>query len=172
MKIGYRLTQFWHAIRQTPNDQDLEEVRALLTPPQAALFLKMQPAEQAHALRVLRFLRKHGQKHPNLLCAALLHDVGKIRYRLTLWQRVWIVLAQHLFPDRAHQWAQNPRNAWQKALEVAEKHPEWGAHLAAEVDCEPLTLRLIAHHQQRTTQSAQTLEDWLLISLQIADDMC
>lgn len=172
MKLGYRLTQFWHAVSQKPTAQDLNEVRLLLTPEQTALFLKMQPAEQTHALRVLRFLQQQGQQHPNLLCAALLHDVGKIRYPLALWQRIWIVVAQRLFSSRAHQWAQNPRNAWQKALQAAEKHPEWGAQLAAEVGCEPLTLQLIARHQQRQIQSFQSLEDWLLKSLQIADDLC
>lgn len=172
MKIGYRLTQFWHAIRQTPSAQDLAEVRALLTPPQAVLFLKMQPAEQTHALRVLHFLQQQGQQHPNLLRAALLHDVGKICYPLALWQRVWIVLAQTFFASRAHQWAQNPRNAWQKALEAAEKHPEWGSQLAAESNCEPLTIQLILRHQERKPSSPNTLEDWLLTSLQIADDLC
>lgn len=172
MKLGYRLTQFWHAVSQKPTAQDLNEVRLLLTPEQTALFLKMLPAEQTHALRVLHFLQQQGQHHPNLLCAALLHDVGKIRYPLALWQRIWIVVAQRLFPSRAHQWAQNPRNAWQKALQAAEKHPEWGAQLAAEVGCEPLTLQLITHHQQHQIQSFQSLEDWLLKSLQIADDLC
>ncbi|GAB4497014.1 MAG: hypothetical protein OHK0052_07890 [Anaerolineales bacterium] len=172
MNLRYRLMQFWHALRQTPSAQDLEEVRALLAPPQAELFLKMQPAEQTHALRVLRFLQQQGQQHPNLLCAALLHDVGKILYPLALWQRVWIVLAQTFLPSRAHQWAQNPRNAWQKALQVAEKHPEWGAHLAAESGCESLTIQLILRHQEYPYQSPNTLEDWLLTSLQVADNMC
>ena len=47
--------------------------------------------EQAHAIAVFR-KSSRADPHPDLATAALLHDVGKIMYPLTPWQRALIVL--------------------------------------------------------------------------------
>ncbi|MFN2142871.1 MAG: HD domain-containing protein, partial [Candidatus Promineifilaceae bacterium] len=52
----------------------------------------MSASDQQHALRVYRLLRAIGQTDKKLLCAALLHDVGKISTKLTVWDRSLAVL--------------------------------------------------------------------------------
>jgi hypothetical protein len=71
----------------------------------------MQESEQAHALRVLHALLEQGEEHPDLSVAALLHDVGKSRFPLKLWERVLIVLGQAFFPERAARWGAAAENA-------------------------------------------------------------
>jgi putative nucleotidyltransferase with HDIG domain len=139
----------------------------------------MQPGEQAHSLHVFNQLRSQRQNPAgdlplDLLVAALLHDVGKTRYPLRLWERVWIVIAQSLFPGKAERlgWAgeldqKTPR--WQRPLVVAAQHATWGAELADEAGISPLAVNLIRRHQNFLTSKAVTLEDKYLSILQAVD---
>jgi hypothetical protein len=76
-RLAYRGRQFWLALRARPAAQDLEQARLILRRDLFALFTTMQPGEQVHSLHVLRQLLSQGEEHPDLLVAALLHDVGK-----------------------------------------------------------------------------------------------
>ena len=73
----YRTRQFWQAISTRSSQQDVDLVRSVLTDSQVELFLRMQASEQAHSLVVLKELRDQGEENPDLLTAALLHDVGR-----------------------------------------------------------------------------------------------
>ncbi len=170
----YRLRQFWLAWRSTPSQTDLKEAQRILDPAQYQLFLQLQPGEQAHSLDVLHRLLEQGENHPDLLTAALLHDIGKVCYPLSLWQRVWIVLynvpgikghvSRKIQPMTLDTWYLAP-------LIVAEMHPVWGADLAARAGVSPLAVALIRRHQERNRRTGpQSLEDTLLIKLQAVDD--
>src|SRR5512144_2622625 len=103
----YRLRQFSAALFAKPAPEDLRQVEKFLSPQELALFARLQASEQAHSIEVFKSLQSGNGTHaqePDLLVAALLHDVGKCRYPLHLWERVWIVLAQALFPSRIEHW--------------------------------------------------------------------
>ncbi len=176
MSLGralYRARQFFLAWRATLNPHDLEQARSILSPAQMALFNRMQPGEQAHALSVYRQLVEQGETSSDLLVAALLHDVGKIIYPLHLWERVLIVLAKAAFPIQSRRWGglpvERPRG-WRRAFVVAEQHPAWGAALAAEAGSSARTVALIRQHQEPVTTSAEGEIVKLLIKLQAVDD--
>lgn len=178
----YRLRQFWLAWRAVPTASDLELACGLLSPALMALFLRMQPGEQTHSLHVFKGLRQGGDAHPDLLAAALLHDVGKSLHPLRLWERALIVLGKAFFPRLAHRWGQAAPRGWRRAFVVAEHHPAWGAEMAARAGASPLTAALIRRHQEspaaveasveRLAPPTQTgsLESRLLYSLQLLDD--
>jgi putative nucleotidyltransferase with HDIG domain len=109
----------------------------------------MQPGEQAHSLAVFRRLQDQGETDRDLLAAALLHDVGKSRCLLRLWERVFIVLARGLAPRRARLWGQGAPRGWRRSLVVAEQHPEWGAQMAQKAGATTRTLELIRRHQEK-----------------------
>jgi hypothetical protein len=178
-QIFYRTRQFWNALAAKPNAEDLQEIAEILTPQQMALFRRMQPGEQAHSLHVFRQLCSQRQNDTDylpldLLVAALLHDVGKIRYPLRVWERVWIVVAQRLIPRWAARWgqAENPDGklpTWQRPLIIAAQHAYWGSKLAEEAGVSPLSANLICRHQSFSKSNTATLEDRYLRMLQTAD---
>ena len=66
--------------------------------PRSSFFAGCSASEQAHAFQVLERLKAAGQTDPDLLTAALLHDVGKVLFPLSLLDRVVIVLGKRLLP--------------------------------------------------------------------------
>ena len=176
----YRTRQFWQALGAPLPAEDLALARRLLSPAQLALFCRLQPAEQAHSLRVARDLLAQGEEHPDLLAAALLHDVGKSRFPLNLGERVLIVLVKAICPRCLLRWgAPDPAEkspgasgqfGWRRPFVVAVAHPEWGAQLAGEAGASPLAVALIRRHQDALPAADRTLEDRLLRSLQAVDD--
>ena len=147
MRLAYRVRQFWHAIFARPTPEDLSLARSVLTAPQMLLFEQLQPSEQVHSIRICQQLVAQGDTQPDLLVAALLHDVGKSRYPLQPWDRALIVLAGAAFPAKSRIWGQGPPRGWQRAFVVAQQHPAWGAEMAAGAGASPLTVSIIRRHQ-------------------------
>jgi hypothetical protein len=176
-RVFYRTRQFWQALNATPTRQDLEQVRSFLSPSLMKLFASMKPNEQAHSLAVFYKLIDQGEKQPDLLTAALLHDVGKSRFPLQVWERVLIVLGSAIFPGQIQHWGgsvagQQGRLSWflKKPFHVAEGHPQWGAQMAEQAGASPLTVTLIRRHQDRLLEPLLSSEDRLLAALQAVDD--
>jgi hypothetical protein len=167
----YRARQFWLAWRaQSLTDEELAPARSILTAEQMQLFSRMQPSEQIHALRVLQSVQGQGENDPDLQIAALLHDVGKSRAPLRIWERVLIVVGRGLFPDRAKRWGCGQLRGWVRPFVIAEQHPVWGGEMASEVGASPLSVSLIRRHQSPVeSEPISPLEDRLLKILQHAD---
>jgi len=172
-RLLYRTRQFWQALKSPPALEDFELIQSILTPPQLGLFRQMQASEQAHSLRVLRALITQGETQGDLLVAALLHDVGKSRVRLRLWERVAIVLVKALCPGCVKRWGEGPPANWRRAFVVSARHPDWGAQMAVDAGASPLTAALIRRHQEDWPGAAggsESLEDRLLSTLVAVDD--
>ncbi len=169
-RVGYRLRQFWQALLARPEPEDLALARQTLTPPQLALFQQLQASEQAHALQVFSQLRVKDKDQPDLLAATLLHDVGKARHRLRIWERVVIVLAKASSPARAQRWGGGLPRGWRRPFVIARQHPFWGAEMAAQAGASPLAQALIRRHQDPLPGEAKSLEDRLLQKLQAVDN--
>jgi hypothetical protein len=174
-RVLYRVRQFTLALRAAVDPGDLEQARSVLTPAQLALFAGMQPSEQAHAVSMYRQLVDQGETSPDLLLAALLHDVGKSRSPIRLWERVLIVFGKAIFPAQSRRWGnssveQAGRQGWRRVFVVAEQHPAWGAALAAEAGASPRTVVLIRLHQDPPSTEADPEVKRLLGKLQAVDD--
>ena len=144
----YRAQQFFRALSARLGPSAWAEVEALLTPAQVALFQRMPRYDQRHSLNVARTLRAAGHDHPDLLVAALLHDVAKSAGPLCLWHRVAIVLFK-AFAPRWLAWLarEADQGHWRYPFHMHRIHPEIGARWAEEVGCSSLAVWLIAHHQ-------------------------
>lgn len=175
-RLFYRTRQFWQAISTRSSQVDLELITSILTPSQMSLFNQMQASEQVHSLMVFRILTSQEEQNTDLLVAALLHDVGKIRAPLRLWERVLIVLVRVICPGCIHKWGSAPSEGslgWRRTFVVAEQHPQWGAELAAQCGTSALAVELISRHQEQLTPSqgsGSSMEDSLLRKLQAVDN--
>ena len=177
--IFYRLGQFWRGWRARPlPDEALERITAVLTPAETVLFGQFSLSDQQHSYQVLRTLQSAGQSHPDLLAAALLHDVGKTRAPLSVWERSLIVLGQAFVPGKTAVWGQGGVDSWQRPFIVKAQHPAWGAEMAQTANSRPLTIELIRRHQDTLPETpalsgaevAVSETDQLLRQLQWADD--
>jgi putative nucleotidyltransferase with HDIG domain len=172
----YRVRQFWRTISLKTDPHALEQAKALLTKAQWQLFLRLQPGEQSHALAMYFNLLQQGENQSDLLVAALLHDVGKLRYRMNPVERAMVVLAQAVLPGQAQRWGSLPLNAWdgmpgwRKAFIVAEQHAEWGAKMAQEAGASPLTESLIRQHHDTACEENEIMENSLLHKLWLVDN--
>lgn len=175
---AYRAGQFFRALWVKPTAVDLEAASQALTPPQFDLFTQLHPSEQAHAIQVYRLVCADPrldtgispQAAGSLATAALLHDIGKNRHPLRLWERVLIVLGKAFFKNQVDQWGTMEPNGLARGFVVAAQHAEWGAELAQSAGTDELALSLIRRHQDPPPAAAHSLEDVLLGILQQADE--
>lgn len=171
MGIGYRLRQLRSNLTAGPLDAAArQEIAAVLTPAESRLFSQLTHADQWHSVRVLRTLQDASYNQPDLLAAALLHDVGKARCPLSAWDRTVIVVMSALFPVRARRWGRRGSvDSWQRPFVAREQHPAWGAEMAAEAGSRPGVVELIDRHQEKV-EEVRDESDQLLAWLQWADD--
>jgi hypothetical protein len=167
----YRLWQFWEIIWARPlAPAARQQVAAILSASEMCLFQTLSLSDQQHSYRVAQTLRRAGHHHPDLLAAALLHDAGKSRVRLSVADRVFIVLMEALWPDKAAAWGEGEAIGWRRPFVVKARHPEWSEGMAAQAGSRPLTLTLIRRHQDPIPRSGGSEEDELLRLLQWADN--
>ncbi len=172
----YRLRQFWLTIFVRADPVEIERVKFILNARQMELFSQLQPAEKAHAVELVRKLKEQGENQPDLLVAALLHDIGKLRYILNPVERSMIVLAQAVSPGLARRWGRQPSQnyntlpRWRKAFVLAEHHPAWGAEMARNAGVSSLAQTLIREHHHPSSGNLNDTENDLLRKLWIVDN--
>lgn len=147
-----------------------EQAKKYLTLAEYNLYMKMHRSERQHHLRVLNDLLQSGHQNPSLLKAALLHDVGKTRFRFGLFQRVLVVVVKSVFPAWFELWGQAEPVGWKQPFVVSARHPEWSAEMGEAVHMEALAVELIRRHQAPIPDPPRTEADRLLVLLKAADD--
>lgn len=170
MGAAYRFRQGMRALSAWLRPVDDALAAQYLSPPLFALYRQMRRSERQHSLRTLCALRAAGHTHPDLLAAALLHDVGKTRARFSLPEKVLVVLVKAAAPARYRRWGSGSARGWRRPFAVAVQHPAWGAQMARAADATPLTVEIIARHAEIFTGPPQSDADRLLLALQAVDD--
>lgn len=119
-----------------------------LSPAQMALFRAMSRSEQLHSLNVLRSVLAQSLETPHdLAVAALLHDCGKSRYRLAIWQKTMAVLVTRFAPGLVRRLSGDERlTFWRAPFSVRQHHPAWSARLMAAAGTSERAVWLAAHH--------------------------
>ncbi|MCB8979055.1 MAG: HD domain-containing protein [Ardenticatenaceae bacterium] len=169
--VRYRLWQFWQILTAVPLEPAARaEVTAILSAQELALFDRFSFNDQWHSYRVMKMLRDAGHTQPSLLVAALLHDVGKTKLSLSIWQRSLIVLASILLPRQTAVWGQGEAVGWKRPFVVKAQHPAWSAEMATAAGSQSQAIELMRRHQDPIDPNDTSEEAVLLRLLQWADD--
>ncbi len=171
MVMVYRLQQGFRALAAFSQPVDWNLAGQYLPTSLLAVFQQMNRGEQLHSLAVLRDVLAQGDMPSDLAVAALLHDVGKSRYPINVFQKTMVVVAHKFLPSVYYQLSNgSPLNLWQRPFVVYAQHPAWSAEMVAAAGASEAASWLVAHH-------ADGLEDWrnhplvgLLARLKQADD--
>lgn len=171
MTAVYRIRQGVRALFAFAQPVDYALATEYLTPSLLALFTQMRRGEQLHSLNVLRAVLSHGQTPSAVAVAALLHDVGKTRYPLTLWQRTTAVLVRAFLPPIFRRLSEgDPRPFWRRAFVVYVHHPVWSGELIGQAGGSADAVWLATHHADDAEQWQEHTLYLLLKRLQMADD--
>lgn len=177
-----RTSQFLRAISTKIAPPDLVIIQQYLNPSEQALFFNMDPAIQKHcvntALTILNMpVERTGTNRSLLMKAALLHDIGKTRGSINLWDRVCYVLAKKVSgklvsklasPGHIHgHRSSSPLARFRNAFYVHLHHPELGAKLAAKARLDETIIYLLRHHHN-IAKAASSKE---LAALMKADEL-
>jgi hypothetical protein len=170
MSAVYRVRQFIQATSAwiRPAEVEVALLERYLSPQALELFRAMPSQDRQHALNVFRTLQHEGYEEPDLLAAALLHDVGKAvprGGRVRIGHRVAVVLMHAFWPALLERLAREDAVGWRRPFYVQQHHAAISAQLAQEAGCSPVTVDLIRHHEDAPGPA----DDSLLAALQAAD---
>ncbi len=157
--MWHRARQFVDAERQ-PTESDLQLARETLTPELLRLFLAQHPRDIVHAAGTARWLLERGHADPDLVLAALLHDVAKGHQRRA--DRVAYVVAAAVNAERGLASAQS-RFELRRATARTLVHSEAGALLLRDLGTPPRVVDLTFRHHSPARGDA------MLVLLQEAD---
>ncbi len=146
MKLRHLAYRFFAGLLARVEPSDLRVVEEYLSKPEQALFSKLSVADQRHSIDLFRRLWDDGHRTPDLLRAALLHDLGKASGPLPLTFRVVYSLTAWLNGRWASWLSAHERPTWCRPFFVAAHHPRLGAEAATRAGASPNVARLIAGH--------------------------
>lgn len=148
----HRVPQFARALITRQDDEVDRRLRGLLADEQQWLLLvPLAPYDRAHHLRIYELLRDEGVSDPDLLRAALLHDVGKAddRGRVRLAHRIVVVVLRRFAPRLLARLNRADLPGPFHGFYLGEHHARLGARLAERAGVSARTRDLIAGHERR-----------------------
>ena len=146
-RLGHLTRRFCATLNGRVRPGELDRVGSVLSPNQWLLFRRLREGDQRHSLDLYERLLADGHEQPDLLQAALLHDVGKAFGPLPIGYRVIYGLSALLDRRLAAWLAQTDRPGWRRPFYLAARHPEVGADAAEAAGSNPIVVRLIREHQ-------------------------
>ena len=161
----YRSRQFFRSAGPSLSEEERTEVTQRLNAEQQRLFYAMTARDQRHCLDVFHALRRDGHDDPELLAAALLHDVGKGPVRL--WHRVAYVLIHAVSPRLLRRLASDRGSGWRRSLASFSEHSQRGAALVEATGASQAVVTMVRLHSGDGSD-----DDPRVAILQAADDSC
>ena len=172
MTALYRIGQGVRALVAFTQAVDYTLPEQILSPPLLAVFKQLQRVEQLHSIRVLEaVLAQEADTPHDLAVAALLHDIGKIRYPLTVYGKTVAVLVRKIKPLYRYGSQLDPQRAiWARPFIAAERHPVWSGDILREYNASERAVWLVEHHQDSAALYRSHPHYELLMRLKQADD--
>ena len=129
-----RVGQFVAHLTARVDDAEQSAALTALPPGARAIFAGMPVADRRHALDVAARLVDAGHNDPDLLAAALLHDVGKGE-RMRVWHRVAGVVLEAVAPRLLERLSSGNPRSWRYPFHLYLRHAELSAEHALAAGC-------------------------------------
>lgn len=142
--LAAHVRRFFRGFRGALTAEETLDAQALLTAAEFACFGTLQGREQRHAIDVMRYLEARGQPSEDLLVAALLHNTGKGRVRLS--ERVAYTLLAMFTPRLLGRIAAPDGRGFRRAMAAQRDHPTLGAGMLAPLGVRPRVIELVRGH--------------------------
>lgn len=174
MKAAHRIAQGIGAISAFARAPDLQLARRHLSACEFLAFRSMSRSEQLHSLQVLEnVLAANPNASKALIAAALLHDVGKSRYHLSVWQKTLAVIIEAIAPRASRRLGADSANGfWRAPFIVRRRHAAWSGEILRDCGSEAEVIWLAERHQDEADEHRDNPHYFLLASLQKADSEC
>lgn len=160
--ILYRIKQFYLSITAKISQGEKEFVAAYLNIQEQELFFRLQVSEQKHCINVAYDIKENemNPKKEYLIRLALLHDIGKIKTKLTPIDKAVIVIIDKVTKGKVGKYTKY------KKVKVYYHHGEMGYELLKEIGgYDEDFLEIIRKHHGKGNK-----DDELLMILQQWDD--
>ena len=167
----HRLGQGIGALLAFARSPDLALAGRHLSPVELAAFRAMSRADQLHSLGVLRaLLRADPGASAILIKAALLHDVGKSRCHLAVWQKSLAVLMMRFAPGFCERLSQSQSlSRWRAPHRVHRYHAKWSGEILREMGADATLIWLAEHHHHEPARVNDERRGRMLAALKAAD---
>ena len=169
-RTRHLISRFFGSLRPGgPSPADRVWVLDTLPPDLAALWARMSGPDRRHSVAVARRVERAlgNEATPEVLAAALLHDVGKVQSRLRTYGRVIATLSAAVAGrDTAALWVRS--RGFVRRVGLYLEHPRLGADLIAMAGGDPLPVTWAREHHLPPEE--WTLPVPLAEALSAADD--
>jgi hypothetical protein len=150
-----------------PRASDTDWVRAVLSPAEFELWSEMSRPDRRHSAAVARRVNSAlgDAVQPDVIAAALLHDIGKLDARLGTFGRVVATVCGLVSRDMAEQWASTRGFTRRVGLYLC--HDRLGSERLAYIGSAPIVVAWARDHHQ--SPSSWTIDRTLADVLKAAD---
>ena len=158
--IFKRARQFYRALTADISIEDQKYLMAHLSRQEQELFFKMGLIDQFHSLNVAYTIErliiedKQGVDREFLIRCALLHDIGKINVKTSVWDKIFAVLVTTFLPKLADRLELDGN----RSIYIYRNHAELGGQALQKIGLFQEAKIIARHHSPPRTDDSKELK--------------
>lgn len=149
--MNRRIKQFLLGIFSRLNSEDLDYINGKLDNDIRGIFADLSGYEKKHSVltakAIEKYLEDNNKVDPDLVKAALLHDIGKTRYHLNIIQKSVLVIFDYITGEKIKKYSGN------KSIHIFYNHGEIGYDILKSMGYNDRILSIVRNHHNKSKNS-------------------